>query len=33
MARIVKDYTVRRDEILDSARRLVYSKGYEQLSC
>jgi AcrR family transcriptional regulator len=32
MARIVKDYTVRRDEILDSAQRLVYTKGYEQMT-
>lgn len=34
MARIVKeeDYAVRRNEILDSAQRLVYSKGYEQMT-
>jgi TetR/AcrR family transcriptional regulator, transcriptional repressor for nem operon len=34
MARTVKeeDYTARRNEILDVARRLVYTKGYEQMS-
>ena len=32
MARIVKDYAVRRDEILDAGQRLVYTKGYEQMS-
>ncbi|MCX6064279.1 MAG: TetR/AcrR family transcriptional regulator [Chloroflexi bacterium] len=34
MARIVKeeDYTARRNEILDVARQLVYTKGYEQMS-
>jgi len=34
MVRIVKedDYTSRRNEILDVARQLVYSKGYEQMS-
>jgi AcrR family transcriptional regulator len=32
VARIVKDYTVRRDEILDSAQRLVYARGYEQMT-
>ncbi len=34
MARIVKeeDYAARRNEILDVARRLVYTKGYEAMS-
>ena len=32
MARIVKEYTVRRDEILDAAQRLIYTKGYEKLT-
>jgi AcrR family transcriptional regulator len=34
MARIVnkEDYEVRRNEILDAAQRLVYTKGYEQMS-
>jgi AcrR family transcriptional regulator len=34
MARIVKEeeYAVKRKEILDSAQRLVYSRGYEQMS-
>jgi AcrR family transcriptional regulator len=34
MARTVKeeDYTARRNEILDVARQLVYTKGYEQMS-
>jgi len=34
MARIVKEeeYTLRRNEILDSALRFVYSKGYEQMT-
>lgn len=34
MARIVKEeeYTVRRNEILDAARRLVYTRGYEQMT-
>lgn len=34
MARIVKEeeYTARRNEILDSALRLVYSKGYEKMT-
>ena len=34
MARIVKEdeYTLRRNEILDTAQRLVYVKGYEQMS-
>jgi AcrR family transcriptional regulator len=34
MARFVKEkeYAARRSEILDAARRLVYSKGYEQMT-
>ena len=32
MARIVKERTERRSEILDVAQRLVYSKGYEQMT-
>ncbi len=34
MARIVKEveYAAKRNEILDAAQRLVYSKGYEQMS-
>jgi AcrR family transcriptional regulator len=34
MARIVKDeeYAARRNEILDAALRLVYTKGYEQMT-
>ncbi len=34
MARTVKEetYTVKRNEILDTAQRLVYTKGYEQMS-
>jgi AcrR family transcriptional regulator len=32
MARIVKEYAVRRDEILDVAQRLVFSKGYEHMT-
>ncbi len=32
MARIVKEYSVRRNEILDAARQLVYTKGYEQMT-
>src|SRR5438105_7630718 len=32
MARIVKEHAVRRNEILDVARRLVYTKGYEQMT-
>ena len=32
MTRIVKEYAVRRDEILDTAQRLIYSKGYEKLT-
>ena len=32
MTRIVKDYTERRDEIIAVAQRLVYTKGYEQMT-
>ena len=32
MARIVKEYAVRRDEILDAAQQLIYTKGYEKLT-
>ncbi|MEZ4727225.1 MAG: TetR/AcrR family transcriptional regulator [Caldilineaceae bacterium] len=32
MARIVKEYEVRRTEILDVAQQLFYQKGYEQTS-
>jgi AcrR family transcriptional regulator len=32
MARIAKERAVRRDEILDVAQRLVYTKGYEQMA-
>jgi AcrR family transcriptional regulator len=34
MARILKElkYAVRRNEILDAAQRLVYTKGYEQMT-
>ncbi len=32
MARIVKEYEVRRSEILDEAQRLIYTKGYEQMT-
>ncbi|HEX9117260.1 MAG TPA: TetR/AcrR family transcriptional regulator [Anaerolineae bacterium] len=32
MARIVKEYEVRRDEILDAAQRLIYTKGFEKLT-
>lgn len=32
MARIVKEYAVRRNEILDAAQRLVYTKGYERMA-
>ncbi len=32
MARIVKEHSVRRNEILDVAQRLVYTKGYEQMT-
>src|SRR4249920_3758376 len=34
MARIVKEqaYAVKRNEILDATQRLVYTKGYEQMT-
>ena len=32
MARIVKAHTARRSEILDAAQRLIYTKGYEQMT-
>jgi TetR/AcrR family transcriptional repressor of nem operon len=32
MARVVKEHAVRRNEILDVARRLVDTKGYEQMT-
>ena len=32
MSRIVKEYPIRRNEILDAARTLVYTKGYEQMT-
>jgi AcrR family transcriptional regulator len=32
MVRIVKEHAVRRDEILDEGQRLVYTKGYEQMT-
>ncbi len=32
MARIVKAYAVRRNEILDAAQRLIYTQGYEQMT-
>lgn len=32
MARIVKEHTVRRNEILDVAQQLVTTRGYEQMS-
>ncbi len=32
MTRIVKEYAVRRNEILDAAERLVYTRGYEQMA-
>src|SRR5215831_2467293 len=32
MARIVKAHAVRRKEILDVAQRLIYTKGYEQMT-
>src|SRR6266567_609789 len=32
MARVVKEYGVRRNEILDEAQRLMESKGYEQMT-
>ncbi len=32
MPRIVKEHTVRRNEILDATERLIFSKGYEQMT-
>ncbi len=32
MVRTVKEYAVRRNEILDAAQRLVYTVGYEQMT-
>lgn len=32
MTRIVKQYAIRRDEILDSAQKLIYSTGFEQMT-
>ncbi len=32
MARIVKAHAARRNEILDVAQRLIYTKGYEQMT-
>jgi AcrR family transcriptional regulator len=32
MVRVVKDYTVRRNEILDVAQNLMTTKGYEQMT-
>ncbi len=32
MARVVKESSVRRNEILDVAQRLVFTKGYEQMT-
>jgi AcrR family transcriptional regulator len=32
MARVVKKHAVRRNEILDEAQRLVYTRGYEQVT-
>jgi AcrR family transcriptional regulator len=32
MTRIVKEYALRRNEIIDAAERLVYAKGYEQMT-
>jgi AcrR family transcriptional regulator len=32
MVRVVKDYTVRRNEILDVAQRLMVTAGYEQMT-
>jgi len=32
MARVVKAHAVRRNEILDVAQRLVYTRGYEQMT-
>lgn len=32
MTRVVKEYAIRRDEILDSAQKLIYGKGFEQMT-
>jgi AcrR family transcriptional regulator len=32
MTRIVKEHIVRRNEILDSAQQLIYTKGYEKMT-
>lgn len=32
MARVIKEHSVRRNEILDVTRKLVYTKGYEQMT-
>src|SRR5690348_15717460 len=32
MVRVVKEHTIRRNEILDVAQRLIYTKGYEQMT-
>jgi TetR/AcrR family transcriptional regulator, transcriptional repressor for nem operon len=32
MARIIKESSVRRNEILDAAQQLIYTKGYEQMT-
>ena len=32
MTRVVKDYAERRQEILDAAQKLIYTKGYEQMT-
>ncbi len=32
MTRTAKEFTVRRNEILDVAQRLMYTKGYEQMT-
>lgn len=32
MTRIIKEYAVRRNEILDAAQQLVFSKGFEQMT-
>lgn len=32
MTRVVKDYAERRQEILDAAQKLIYTKGYDQMT-
>lgn len=32
MTRVVKEHKVRRNEILDAAQKLIYTKGYEQMT-